>query len=372
MRILHTNMLRGWGGQSNRILTEIEGHLEVGFTVALAAPHDSKLGEKCREMGVEVWPGYRFKPPVQVWNSMPEVFRFRKEVARFKPDIIHAHGSQDTWTAVLAKRLSGKDFPPVIRTKHNIFEWHKHALNKWLYRNVDAYISISSMIDKQIASYPRLADKPRKRIFSVPDLERIRKNAGPVRDRIPNLPEGAFLWGSTGRMRHEKAHEVCLQAFAKLREKRSDAFLVIAGDGSLLEEHRHLAQSLGLDETCLWMPGFRDDVPDLLATFDAYVLASRSEGLGTAILEALAAELPVVATRVGGIPDSVRHEETGLLVPPEDPDALAAAMLRIMEDESLRDELPRNAIKLIESEFTTETLHKETHAFYEYLFSGAP
>ncbi|MDX2177849.1 MAG: glycosyltransferase family 4 protein [Candidatus Sumerlaeia bacterium] len=371
MRILHTNMLRGWGGQSNRILVEMRGAVRAGHTVALAAPHMAPLLAKAREAGVEPWPGYEFKPPFQLWHSVPDTRRFLDDVRRFKPDLVHLHGSQDTWLAVLARKLAPRDVPLLLRTKHNDYPWSRHGGNRWLYNQVDAYLSISTFIQKQILDYPRLAAKPHALIRSVPDPSLLDALPAPIRDEVPGLKPGMFLWVSTARMRPEKAHEITLRAFAKVRAARPDAFLLIAGAGSLLEDHRALAARLGLGPDAAWLPGFRKDVPALLASADAYVLASRLEGLGTAILEALAAGLPTVATNVGGIPDSVIHERTGLLVPPEEPETLAAAMLRIMGDAELRRRLSEGARAHVREQFDEERLVRETVAYYERLLGGA-
>ncbi|CAN5244213.1 glycosyltransferase family 4 protein [soil metagenome] len=363
MRILHTNMLRGWGGQSNRILTEALGQHRAGHAVALAVPHESKLYQRAAEAGLEVWPHFQFKSPGVFWKFLPDVMRFRRHIREWKPDIIHTHGSQDTWVTVIAGKIAG-DFPPIIRTKHNMFVWKKSVANKWLYNRITGYVSISSAIFAQVDSYPGLRGKPHAIIRSIPDTQRFEAPQQTMRGEITGLRDGMFLWGSTGRLRQEKAVDVLLKAFAMLRKKQPTAYLVIAGDGSELEALKALAAELGLDESCFQFLGFRKDVPAVLASLDGYVLASRSEGLGTAILEALAVGLPVVATNTGGIPDSVHHEESGLLAPVDDPAALSAAMERIMTDAALRARLSSGAKKIIHELFDEETLHRQTIEFY--------
>ena len=374
MRILHTNMLRGWGGQSNRILTEALGTRAAGHEVAFAVPHDSVLAKKGREAGLTVFPDYAFKPPAQLWKFIPDLRRLRRDIRAWQPDILHLHGSQDTWLAVIARSLGGP-FPILLRTKHNIFDWKKHASNRWLYGQVDAYESISSFIDRQVAEYPGLGDKPRACIPSVPDVEEISRytrvtdpaeRTARRAELMPGVPADCFLWGSTGRLRWEKGFDVLLPAFAELRRAQPNAHLVIAGDGSDKSSLEAQATQLGLGQSVHFL-GFRKDVPAILSVLDGYVLASRSEGLGTAILEALAAGLPVVATNVGGIPDSVHHERTGLLVPNENPKELAAAMHRLMEDDSLRNQLGIDARKLVLEVFTAEKLTADTVAYYERL-----
>lgn len=363
MRILHTNMLRGWGGQSNRILVEAHGALRAGHQVAFAVPDGAVLAQKGHDVGIDIWPGYHFRPPLQLWRFLPDLRRLLADLDRWKPDIIHLHGSQDTWL-VAAAGLLRRRMPVRIRTKHNIFPWSTHAANRWLYNQADGYVAISGYIEREIASYPGLASKPRAIIYSVPDVQRIDAETGNVRHEIPVEPRDGFLWVSTGRLRSEKGFDVLLKAMKLLRETHPAATLAIAGDGSDGDALRTQAQQLQLGKSVAFL-GFRRDVPAVLRSGDGYVLASRAEGLGTAILEALAAGLPVVATRVGGIPDSVRHENTGLLAEPEDPESLARSMRRIMDEDDLRRRLAESARRMIREEFAEERLVAQTLEFYE-------
>ncbi len=358
-------MLRGWGGQSNRILVEMRGARRAGHEVALAAPQGAELARRCSDDGVQVWPGYRMRPPVLLPIFLADLARLASDIDRFEPDLIHTHGSQDTWLVVALKSRRAK-FPPVIRTKHNIFPWRPSVPNRWLYGRIDAFIGISDFIEREIAAFPGIADRPRIAIHSVPDLSRYSgRCATSVRAELSTMPEGAFLWGVSARLRPEKALDTLLRAFALVRGTHPRAFLALAGDGSERAALEALARQLALGPDAVAFLGFRQDVPQFLSALDAYVLPSRDEGLGTAILEALAVGLPVVATRVGGIPESVIHERTGLLVPPDNPEALAAAMRRIMDEPALRETLPAGAREHIRANFTEDVLVEKTLAFYE-------
>jgi len=372
LRILHTNMLRGWGGQSNRILTEAVGTARAGHEVAFAVPEISPLHRKGQEAGLTCFEGYEFRPPAQLWHFVPDLKRFMADIRRFKPDIIHLHGSQDTWLAMTARRLMRGRFPLTIRTKHNTWVWKPHTLNKSLYQAIDAYVSISIYTDRQIASFPGLGRKPRMLIRSVPDIPRFDQQTTSIRHEWPQITPDMFVWGVTCRLRREKALDVLLKAFAEVRKQRPHAHLISAGDGSERANLEAQARLLNLGPEALTFLGFRKDIPAILKSIDAYVLPSREEGLGTSILEALTAGLPVVSTNTGGIPDSVRHEETGLLVEPENPDALAAAMVRLMDDRELGRRLSENGQRMIREEFTQERLVEDTLRFYQQVLGAGP
>ncbi|MEO8377046.1 MAG: glycosyltransferase family 4 protein [Candidatus Sumerlaeota bacterium] len=368
MRILHTNMLRGWGGQSNRILVETLGTKREGHEVAIAVPRGAQLGVRAKLAGLTVFSEFQFRSPIIVWNFWQDISDMRRIVEDWRPDIIHTHGSQDTWVTVMAKKRTKEKFPPIIRTKHNIFEWKPNRPNKWLYPQMDAFVSISSFIDQQIAGFPGIGEKPRALIPSAPNRVALEQKFESLRGEIPGYTPDKFLWGSTGRLRHEKGFDILLMAFERVRRDRPDAFLVIAGDGSDRAKLEQQATSLGLGPDALCFLGFREDVPALLHSLDAYVLASRAEGLGTAILEALCVGLPVVATHVGGIPDSITDEQTGLLVPSENEVALGTAMLRVMGDQPLREKLKTAGRQKILYEFTEEGLVENTLKFYLDVF----
>ncbi|UGQ46212.1 glycosyltransferase [Massilia endophytica] len=142
---------------------------------------------------------------------------------------------------------------------------------------------------------------------------------------------GRFLIGTVGRLDPVKDHATLVEAFALLRarvpEHRAELRLAIIGDGPCLASLRGLAAARGL-ANCCWMPGARDDIPSLLQQMSIFALPSLAEGTPGAVLEAMASGLPIVATRVGGVPELIEHGASGLLVAPGRPAALAAALER--------------------------------------------
>lgn len=363
-------MLRGWGGQSNRILVECQETREAGHYVAIAAPYMSGLIERGREQGFEVWDGYQFKPPFQVWYSMPDLFRLVKAIKKFQPDLIHVHGSQDTWLITLASFFFGKKFPPVIRSKHNSWIWKQHKLNKWMYNRIDAYISVSGFIDQQVVDYPGLAEKPHVAIHSVPDIERFR-DAKPISfdEYLPKDGERPFVWIISARLRWEKAHDTLLKAAKILKDRGVNYHMIILGDGSEKGKLHQMSKDLGLWETHTTFLGFVKDVPAHFKGADGFILPSRSEGLGTAALEALCLGLPVVGSKVDGIPESVIHEKTGLLFETDNEEDLANQLQRMQDSPELREKLGQGAREHIEKNFTRPALRKKTLAFYEEILS---
>jgi glycosyltransferase involved in cell wall biosynthesis len=158
-----------------------------------------------------------------------------------------------------------------------------------------------------------------------------------------------------------KGFDVLVRAVARLPQARA----IIVGDGPERGALEHLARELGVGSR-MEITGWTDDPRAYLARFDVFAMPSRFEGLPLALLEAMHASCPVVATPVGSIPDAVEDGHTGLLVPPDDDAALAAALLRLQGDSVLRVRLARSAAELARARFTTSTMARA----YEALYAG--
>ncbi len=377
MRILHTNMLRGWGGQSNRILIESLAVSRAGEReVALAVPRGSELARRARAAGLRVFDDFTFRGPGKPLSFARDAARLRALLLAEPWDLLHLHGSPDTWAAAVALRgVAAERRPVVIRSRHNVFPIARHPLNAWLYgRNVDALIVISRAVEEQCRALPFLREKPCALIWDAPDLSRFQPPARrETRERLRRElgePEKAPVVLCCGRLRPEKGQDVLLRAAAELRRRVENARIWLAGDGSHRARWERLAARLGVED-CVRFLGFRTDAPDLMAAADLLCAPSRSEGLGTVALEAHACELPVVASRSGGLPDSVIEGRTGWLVEPEDPRALARALEAALRDPEERRRRAREGRRLILEEFTEARLAERTLAFYQLLAGGS-
>jgi len=170
--------------------------------------------------------------------------------------------------------------------------------------------------------------------------------------------------GCVGTLREVKGHRYLLEAIAAVREQVPHVHLSLVGDGPARGALEDLRQRLGLNgSVSLW--GMRDDVHALLKQFDVFVLPSLSEGISNALLEAMAAGLPVVATNVGGTPEVVQHGVTGLLVPPQDSRALADALRQVLSDPDRRHEMGRKGRERVEAHFSLSAMARHYEQVYE-------
>jgi len=163
-----------------------------------------------------------------------------------------------------------------------------------------------------------------------------------------------------------KGQRYLIDAFVDVVRVLPDARLVILGQGELHESLAQQVHHLGLDKHVL-LPGFRTDVLSLMKTVDIFVMSSVMEGLGTSLLDAMACARPIVATDTGGIPEVVVHEDTGLLVPPRDPGALADALLTLLRDETLARAYGAAGYERVHRRFSVEHMVRNTVSAYEDL-----
>lgn len=182
------------------------------------------------------------------------------------------------------------------------------------------------------------------------------------------VPEDAFVVGNVARLHAAKGHPYLIEGFATVVKRIPNAHLVLVGWGPWEQKLRNQAADLGIGDR-VHFAGKRLDVFELLATFDIFAFSSIHEGQGIAILEAMAAGLPLVATSVDGIPDMVRHEDTGLLVPPHDAGALAAGILRLKDEPALSAKMVASARKMVDEEFSIEAVGRAYEELYEELLA---
>jgi sugar transferase (PEP-CTERM/EpsH1 system associated) len=246
------------------------------------------------------------------------------------------------------------------------------TLRKTLSPLVHRFIALSRDLERYLLGSVRIPAAKVVRIVNGVDLERFR----PCDERV-SLPVGAPLdsagkvvIGSVTRMHEVKDPLTLAKAFVRLVQMGygDKAVLVLVGDGPLLREARGILKEDDADRRA-WLPGEIDDIAALMRSFDLFALSSRMEGISNTILEAMASGLPVVATGVGGNAELVEAGATGTLVPPQDPEGLAEALARYVDDENLRREQGRAARARAEREFGLDAMIGRYMEVYDGLLS---
>jgi glycosyltransferase involved in cell wall biosynthesis len=329
MRILLLSTSMGMGGADKQLLSAAQEMRARGHDVRIVSLTAlGRMGLEARALGIRT-------ESLEMPRGVPDprgLLRLVRLVRAWKPDVLHSHMVHANLAARVLRLLA--PVPAMIQTIHNIYEGGP----LWM----AAYRLTNGLADHMTIVSQAAADRfttegivPRELLTVVPngvDTERFRNVPAGAREALRGSLglAGEFVWLAIGRFEIAKDYPNMLRAFARVRERCPQAILLLVGGGSLQSDTESLAQALGLDGVVRFL-GVRDDVPELMSAADAYVMSSAWEGMPIVLLEATAAGLPVVATVVGGNQEVVRDGESGLLVPPRDSDALAHAMVRLMD-----------------------------------------
>jgi len=369
LRILHTNFHRGWGGQPARILMLSRGLVESGHEVVIAAPSGSLLAEKARRWGLETFEEPFFLKSKHFASAMRDVTCLQRLLRRRQFDLLDAHGSQDLWASAAALKF-GRHAIPLIYTRHNTKQVAFHALNRFLYRNlVNHLIVASASVLERYEPFLRHGDLSRERISVVHSSyweEQFHAGVKPAQLRLEMGLEGSGgpLVGVVGRLVQDKGGTYFLKAAAQVAAKLPEVRFLFAGRGTEEERLRREAESLGLSERVRFL-GFREDIPEITAALDVSVLPSVDCDASSAVLkEAMALGKPVVATDIGGAREIVEDGRTGLVVPPRDPDALARAIVQILQREDRGRAMGEEGRRRVKTEFSVRRLTESTLRAY--------
>jgi sugar transferase (PEP-CTERM/EpsH1 system associated) len=283
------------------------------------------------------------------WNALRMVRLFRA----LQPDIVHTRN----WTcidAIVGARLAG--VPIVIHGEHGREATDpegrnagRRRLRRLLAPFVTEFVTVSQDLARWLVEEVRIPARKVRTIYNGVDTREFSPEGRARARQALGLPERSVAFGTVGRLDPVKDHVGLLRALAQMSAD-PEALLYIVGDGPCRSQIEAAVRALGLSQRVRLL-GDRPDVPEILPGFDVFVLPSLGEGMSNAILEAMAAGLPVVATRVGGNPELVLHEVSGLLVEPRSSESLMAGLSRYAQDPCLRAIHGRAARERAESEF---------------------
>jgi len=305
------------------------------------------------------------------WD-VPAVLRLRSIIKKEAIDIVHMHTSHAHTLGVAAAR-PGRLARTVVARRVD-FSIYRHALSlsglKYKF-GVDRYIAISRAI-RQVLINDGIAASNIETVHSGIDLNRfegIEKADGDAVRAELGLGPATPVVGCVAHFAWHKGLEYLVDAVPLAAKTIPEARFVIVGAGKLEEEIKARAAQNGASERIVFA-GFRSDVPQCLAAFDVFVMPSVMEGLCTSILDALAMRKPVVASEVGGIPEIIEHETTGLLAPPRDAEALAKALVRMLREPDLAQRLAAAGREKVEKRFSVDSMVEGSIRVYERLLSS--
>lgn len=280
-----------------------------------------------------------------------------------RPDVVHAQDAHAVSLAALALSFGAPSpAPQLVAARRVDFHVQGHAFSRWKHRRVELFIAASDAIRRILLS----DGVPDARITVVHDGIDVGRLAAVPAENIHELfwfPHGAPVVAHVGALVAHKGQKYLVDAMARVRRTIPDAQLVIFGEGELRADLERQVHQRGLDKHVV-LAGFRDHIAGLVRSADLFVMSSVTEGLGSAVLDAMALGLPVVGTRAGGIPEAVVDGVTGLLVRPGDAAALADAIVALLRDPERRRQFGEAGQARVAETFGVDRLVEGTLAAY--------
>lgn len=274
----------------------------------------------------------------------------RKERIR----IVHTHLVHASIVGRIAAKLAGVG--RIITTRHYAYYHKQKGLVNWIERKTavfnNEFIAISNAVKEHMIKTEKYGPERIAVLYNAVDLDLLDSSDGEITER-----DSGFLIGSVGRLHPSKGYDTLLKSMPQVIKRFPQAKLMIIGDGTQRDHLQRICADLGISEHVVFLgTKTHAQVIDFLKKLDLFVLASNWEGFGLVLVEAMALGKPVVATNVGGIREIVQDGQTGYLVPPGQPDALASRMIRLLEDQPLSREMAKMARKRVEANFSMKRM----------------
>jgi glycosyltransferase involved in cell wall biosynthesis len=376
VKVLHLDTGNEWRGGQQQVFYLTQGLEERGIVSVVASPQGSPLATRLRRQDL---------PVIELPLASPFSPRMVRSLQHILADrtwhVVHAHTAHAHTLAFLSIRLPpARPFhrPEFVISRRVDFVPARDPLTRLKYTTGgQTYLCVSHAIAEILRSYGVPSDAVRVVHSGVPlpgspdptdPLPTENDPAGwsaerrDLREELGVPPDG-FLLGNVAQFVEHKGHRFLLDALERILRFEPGAHLVLLGSGELEKDLRKQAERLGLARAVTFA-GFRPDVARYLSAMDVFTLSSVEEGLGTSILDAQAAGVPVVGTRAGGMPEAVREGESGLLVPTGDPEALANAILHLLRDPVLRTRMGRAGRAWVRENFSTGRMVEQTLTIY--------
>lgn len=286
----------------------------------------------------------------------------------YNPDVIHTHGLRANLAGRLAGRAKGV---PVVTTVHSaISRDYANALKQFWAPRIDnltlsltdRFIVVSEAIKEDLVNRG-MPPENISIVYNGVDIPGERPPSSDGRTRIGLYAE-QFVVGTVARLEPNKGIKYLIRAAKELKPKLANVKVVVIGAGRDRQELERESERLGLTDIIDFL-GFREDARSLMTSFDVFTLPSLMEGFALVVIEAMAAGIPVVASKVGGVPEIIQDGRNGLLVEPGDPRSLAEAIFKLQESPDLRSMIVAEAYKDFNDRFTTERFVTETENVLE-------
>jgi len=367
LHILLTDPHTDGGGQVRYIQSLARELVSMGHQVTIGCRANSVLVTVANDLGCRPLPLFHFARGLRIPAWLADLWALRDFLAREKPDVVHVNGSQDHWVAGLVK-FRHAPRTCLVRTRHNTYVVKNNVANRVLNKRLTtSQICVCEMVRATLGAHPAFSGTHLEAIHNgvdaatfAPDPEKRRL----AREAL-GYGEGDIVCGIAARLVKAKGHTFLLQALQTLKGDFPGLRLLILGQGALEPDLKREADQLGVAHL-VQFGGYREHMERWIQAFDIGVLPSIDcDTSSFSLKEQMAAEIPVVASDYGGLPEIVTDGEEGLVVPHGAVEPLARALRTLIENATLRGEMGRRGRERVLREFTGAVFARKTVAAYE-------
>jgi glycosyltransferase involved in cell wall biosynthesis len=355
---------------------------ETTLVAGTLARGEDSMSFVADELGVRIERVPELSREISPLRDLRAVLRLARLIRRERPEILHTHTAKAGAVGRLAALATGDTRPPII-----VHTFHGHVLRgyfdplraygfrlleRWLARYTTKLIAVSPQVrDDLVALGVAPAEKFAVIRLGIELEQRVSTEPGARAEtrRLLGVPQDAFVVGWIGRMTGVKNTDEVLKALRLLHDRGVDAYLCMVGDGPDRPRLERRAHDLGVVKRCLFL-GYQEQVARFYAAFDGMVLPSVNEGTPVSAIESLAAGRPVVATRVGGVPDVVEHGEDGFLVEPGSTEELADRLAELAREPELRERMGEHGRGRVVDRYAVARLVDDVDALYRELLAS--
>lgn len=373
--ILHiiTNLPFG-GAQDNTLLTVEKLNREKYDVSLMCSPDGDWLPRAQQIPNLNLVFVDELKREISPINDFIAFWKILRLLNRGKYTIVHTHTTKASLLGRIAAKLAG--IPVIVHTVHAIhFHDYVNPLIRWLYIMIERFLSkitdkiitVSKMNLKKALDLKLAEAEKFVNIYSGIELEKFNTNIDvDSKKKELGIFNGEKIVGMVGRLSKQKAPLDFIKAIPEVLTFESNVLFVIVGEGLLKKSIIELAKKIGI-ESKLKLLGFREDIQEILPTFDVFVLTSLWEGLGRSLTEAMYTGLPVVATNVDGVPELVKDGETGILVNPKDVASIAQGIITFLSDKQKAKKIGEAAKQEITDSFDATHMVHQLEKIYDDL-----
>lgn len=356
-------------GAPRHLLSLIDGLNPKDFSLSVILPPGSLVDElKKRKVHI-------FTVPMRARSDMAAVNAVKKLLRKYDPDIMHAHGQR----AGLIARWAAKGLPiKVIYTEHTrtlqfklgnpVLDWAHikamRALDKWTDMNIAVSQAVADFLIKYKITKPEKIQIIHNSIESKPKAHIDEDTLGIINQY--GLRKKDIIIGTIGSLNIQKDTATLIKAMTKVIKRLPQSKLVIVGSGPLKFKLQKLAKKLKITDHVIFTGSIKN-ISSILQLFTIFVLPSRSEAFGISILEAMRAGVPIIATKVGGIPEIITNNRDGILIEPGQPKLLASGIMKLINNKKLQAKLSKEGLETIKR-FSIDKMIQETSRVYKGLF----